>query len=196
MLFLPITLDCPPAQSFCNSTANFRVHTSVTYLINGHERPLLMGCFLKCLEISPFGWRWFCGRAINTLSQTFLWTRNIFTNDALIPQIYPACSFADAMFSLEKLFLLCVFCACAEHFQEQICIFVFHACAPRQKVASVSSGTKASATLWKIWKGRVFVLFCFFMNQRIWNFWEAIRISRPPYWFWWFSGTNSNTVQP
>ena len=54
MLFLPIMLDCPPVKSFHNSIANFRIHASVTFLVNGDERPLLMGCFLKCLETSPF----------------------------------------------------------------------------------------------------------------------------------------------
>ena len=49
-LFLLITLDCPLVQSFQNGTANFRVHTSLTFLINGDERPLLMGCFLKRLK--------------------------------------------------------------------------------------------------------------------------------------------------
>ena len=42
------------------------------------------------------------------------------------------------------------------------------------------------------WKGRV-CCSCF-MNDRIWNFWEAIRISGTPFWFWLFSGTN--TVEP
>ena len=32
----------------------FRVHTSVTFLIYGNERPHLMVCFLKRLETSPF----------------------------------------------------------------------------------------------------------------------------------------------
>ena len=32
---LPITLDCPPVQSFHNNAANFKVHTSVTFLVNG-----------------------------------------------------------------------------------------------------------------------------------------------------------------
>ena len=44
----------PPVQSFHNSTANFRVHASVTFLINHDERSLLMVCFLTRLETSPF----------------------------------------------------------------------------------------------------------------------------------------------
>ena len=93
-------------------------------------------------------------------------------------------------------FLLRVFCACAKHFQEQICIFpVFCTWASHPKVASASSGTKASATLWKNlnWKSHVCLLL-FFMNERIWNFWETICISWMPYWLWWFSRTN--VVQP
>ena len=54
MLILPITLDCPPVQSFHNNTANFRVHASVTFLVNSDKRPLLMGCILNHLEMSPF----------------------------------------------------------------------------------------------------------------------------------------------
>ena len=38
MLFLPITLNSPPVQSFRNSIAHFRVHASVTFLVNGDER--------------------------------------------------------------------------------------------------------------------------------------------------------------
>ena len=83
--------------------------------------------FLKHLETSSFHWRWFCRCMINRLSHTFPRTQNIFTNGALIPKIYSACSFADAMFSLGNFgetssFL--VFRACAEHFREQICIFL------------------------------------------------------------------------
>ena len=85
-------------------------------------------------------------------------------------------------------FLLRVFCACAKRFQERICIFpVFRTWAPHPKVALASSGTKASATLWKNlnWKSHVCLLL-FFMNERIWNFWETICISRMPYYLWWF----------
>ena len=58
-----------------------------------------MGCFLKCLEMCPFSWRRFCRCAINRLGHAFPQTQNIFTNGTLIPKIYSACSFADAMFS-------------------------------------------------------------------------------------------------
>ena len=60
---------------------------------------LLMVCFLKCLETSPFRWKQFCRCAINRLGHAFPQTRNIFTNGTLILKIYLACSFADAMFS-------------------------------------------------------------------------------------------------
>ena len=107
-------------------------------------------------------------------------------------------------------------------------ISVFHACTLCPKVASVSSGTKASATLWKNQKGpvccccfmhahhfqnksgfskfrhksfgyslekseRPCLFVVFFINVRIWNFWETICSSGTPYWFWWFTGTK--TVQ-
>ena len=56
---LPITLDYMPVQSFHNSSANFRVQTSGTFLTNDDERPLLMVYFLKRFETSPFHWRRF-----------------------------------------------------------------------------------------------------------------------------------------
>ena len=125
---LQITLNCLPVQSYHNSTANFRVHASVTFLVNGDERPLLMGCFLKHLEMSPFHWRGFRKCTINRLNHTFPQTQNVFTYGALIPSIN--------LFSLQlhgcnllfgklrrNLYLLHAFCAHAKHFQEQICVF-------------------------------------------------------------------------
>ena len=109
---LLIMLDCPSVQSFHNITANFRVHASVTFLVNGGERPLLMVYFLKHLEMFPFHWRWFCRCVINRHGHAFHCTQNVFTNGTLI-LIYSACSFAE---TLEKPFLLHVFRACAEHF--------------------------------------------------------------------------------
>ena len=53
-------------------------------------------------------------------------------------------------------------------------ISVFHTCAPCPRVALVSSSTKALATLWKNWKGCVFFLFFFSINERIWNFRERL----------------------
>ena len=61
-----------------------------------------MGCILKRLETSPFCWRWFCRCAIIRLCHAFPWTWNIFTNGALIPTIYLACSFVDAMLCLRN----------------------------------------------------------------------------------------------
>ena len=133
---LPITLDCPPVQSFHSTTANFKVHASVIFLVNGGKRPLLMVYFPKRLETSPFHCRRFCRYTINRLGHDFPWTRNIFTNGALIPKIYSACSFADGMFSSEnfgKTFLFRIFRARAEHFREQICVFVSFAHAQRVK---------------------------------------------------------------
>ena len=110
-----------------------------------------------------FCWGQFCRCVINRLGHAFPWTQNVFTNGALIPKIYSACSFADAMFSWgsfrETFSLHCVFRASTEHFQEQICIFLYFAPAQRvQKMALVSSGTKASVTLWENRKGHVCLL--------------------------------------
>ena len=77
---LPITLDCPPVQSFHNGATKFRVHASVTFLINDDEKPLLMVGFLKRLETSPFHWR----------RHAFPPTWNNFANGALTLKIYLA----------------------------------------------------------------------------------------------------------
>ena len=87
-------LNCPPVKLFHNTTANFRVHASVTFLISSGERPLPMVYFLKHLETSPFHWRWFCKCAINRFCHAFRHAGNIFKNGALIPS-YLACSFVE-----------------------------------------------------------------------------------------------------
>ena len=163
--------SCLPVQSFHNSTANFTVHTSVTFLINGDERPLLMGCFLKCLETSPFHWRRFCRCVINRLGHAFPQTRNIFTNGTLIPKIYTACSFADAMFSLWN-FRKTFFASCLSRTRRalpkaNLHISIFHACAMCPKVALVSSSTKTSATLGENRKGCVCLLLLFHEWQNL-----------------------------
>ena len=81
---LLITLDYPPVQSFHNSAANFRVHTSVTFLVYGDERTLLIVCFFKCLETSHFRWRWFCRCTINRLRHAFPCTWKVFTRGGMI----------------------------------------------------------------------------------------------------------------
>ena len=110
------------------SPANFRVHTRVILLIYSDERPLLIVCFFQCLETSHFCCRWFSRHAIYRLSHTFPSTWNVFTYGAPILKIYSACSFMDIRCSLletlEELRQLHVFYACAEHFWEQICMFL------------------------------------------------------------------------
>ena len=145
-------LNGPPVQSFHNSTANFRVHASVTFLINSDEMPLLTGCFLKHLEMSPFHWRWFCRYMINRLGHAFPRTRNIFANGALISTIYSPCSFADVMFSSGN-FGQTFFCFVSfVHLQsnsESKSTYFYHACATHPKVALVNSSTKALGYSWK-----------------------------------------------
>ena len=103
--------------------------------------------------------------AINRLGHAFPQTRNVFTNSALIPKIYLACSFADAMFSLgnfrETFFASCLSCTCRALPGAKLHISVFCACALCPKLASVRSGTKASATLWKNRKGQVCLMYFF-----------------------------------
>ena len=153
------------SQSFHNSTGNFRVHACVTFLVKADKRPLLMVHFLKHLETSPFCWRRFCRW------HAFPQTWNIFTNGTLIPKIYTACSFVDAMFSLgnsgETSFALRLSRRHRALPKANLHISIFHACATRPTVASVSSGTKASATPRENRKGCVCLLLLFHEWQNV-----------------------------
>ena len=145
---LPITLNCPPVRSYHSTTANFRVHESVAFLVNGGERPLLMVYFFKRLEPSPFPWRWFYRCAINRLGHAFHCTQNIFTNGALIP-IYSAWNFGGtssaSRLSRTRTALQRV------HLHYSSFVHVQHV----PKLTSVSSDTITLATLGKNQKGRV-----------------------------------------
>ena len=70
-----------PFQSFHNSTANFRVHASVTFLVGGDEKPFLMAFLLECC------WQWFGRCVISRLSHAYLLAQNVLANGV------------DAMFS-------------------------------------------------------------------------------------------------
>ena len=102
-----------PVQSFHNSTAKFRVHTSVTSLIySSDERHFSWYSFLKRLEMSSF---FLAGNGLTNAS----------VNGALILFGLQLCGCGVLFGKLQRdFFLLCVFHACAEHFQEQICIFL------------------------------------------------------------------------
>ena len=125
---------CPPVQTFHNSIGNFRVHGKVTFLANGDERPLLMGCFLKRLEKSTFPWRRLCRCAIDRLGHAFPRTLNIFTNS---PD-------SKDLFGLQLHGCNVLLGKFGETF------FCF--------VSFVSSGTKASATLGENRRGHVCLL--------------------------------------
>ena len=94
-----------------------------------------------------------------------------FTNGTLSPKIYSVCSFMNAMFSSENFcfmsfihaqsFLKKIF------FRANLHISVFCPRTMHLKVASVSSGTKAPATLRKNQKGRVCLLFLFHERQKL-----------------------------
>ena len=80
----------------------------------------------------------------------------------------------DAMFlqeTWEKILLLCVFCAYASTFQEQICNFCLSCMHNTSKSASVSSGTNTSTTLRKNWKGCI----CFLL---LFNEWQNLELLR------------------
>ena len=115
-------LNCLPVQSFHNSTANFRVHASVTFLVFSDERLLLMVLCLERLKTSLFPWIWLGRCTIIGLSQTFPLTQNMFIDGALILKLCWSCSFADACSlsqTLDKLPLR-DFHTRTEHFREQI----------------------------------------------------------------------------
>ena len=158
---LLITLDSASSiisQQYCELQNSH----SVTFLINSDKRPLLIVCFLKHLEMSPFHWRRFCKFAINRLCHDFPWTRNFFTNGALIPKIYSTWSFADVMLSSGNFF----FASCLSRMQRalpraDLHISIFRACATCPNVALVSSSTNTSATLWENRKGSVCLLLLF-----------------------------------
>ena len=145
-------LDCLPVESFHNTTANFSVNTSVTFLVNGGERPLLMVYFLECLETSPFRWRWFCRCKINRHGYAFRRTRNVFTNGAQFRSIWLA-----ALWKSWRNFF-CFLSFMHEHStsKSKSALFLSFMHAQRiQKVTSLSSSTSALATLGKTWKGSV-----------------------------------------
>ena len=123
------------SQQYCKLQSSWKCHLSHQC----NERPLLMVCFLKCLETSPFRWRWFCRCAINRPCHAFPLTRKIFTNGALVPKIYSACSFVDAMFSSgnfrETFFASCLLCMHRALPRANLHISVFRACTTHLKVA-------------------------------------------------------------
>ena len=177
---LPITLDCPPVQSFHYSTANFRVHASVTFLINGDERPLLMVCFLKCLEASLFRWKQFCRCMINRLGHDFPQTQNIFTNGTLILKIYSACSFADTMFSSGNFGEIFSCFMSFAHMQSTSKSKYAYFYLSHTHKASKSGSVKFQHKSFSYSRGR---------SERPCLF--VFRISGTPYWFWWFSRINT-----
>ena len=118
---------------------------------------------------------------------------NLFTNGVLILKIYFACSFADAMFSsgnfIKTLSASCLSCARRAFPRANLHISILSTCTMRPKVSSVSSSTNSFGYSQEKSRGCVGV----FTKVKIWNF-ESICISRTPYWFSWFSRTN--TVEP
>ena len=182
-------LDCPPVQSLQNSTANFRVSPFSSMVKKGHFSWDAFFNIWKCLLFAGDG---YAGKQsidlamISLKHETFL---------QMAPWFWRSIWLAawQMQFSPQKTLEKFRFASYLLHMRRalpraNLHISVFCACAQRPKVALVSSSTKALATLWKNRKGRV----C--LNERIRNSWEAIHISVTPYWFWWFSGTN--TVQP
>ena len=122
---LPITLNCPPVQSLHNTTVNFTVHASVNFLINGDKRPLLVVCFLKRLETSPFRWRRFCRCAINRLGHAVN-TKHFYEWRSDFKDLFglQLCGCDVLLGKLWRNFLLLhVFRARAEHFQSKSAYF-------------------------------------------------------------------------
>ena len=153
-----------PVKSFYNNTANCRVHASITFLVYGDERPLLVVCFLEGLEVSPFQWRRFYRYVNNRLSHAFSCKQNVFykwcpdSKDLIGMQLHGC----DVLFrKLQRNFFCFRFFAQAHSTSEAtLHISLFHACATRSKVASIRSSTKASI-LGKNQKGPFFSFFSF-----------------------------------
>ena len=141
----PITLNCLPVQSFHNSTANFKVDASVTFLVYGDERPLLMVSFLKHLKTSPFCWRWSCRYTTAILSLT----HKMFSK--MVPWFWKCLQLAAFWMqwflrNTSEKFLLHVFHTHAEHYLH---VSVFHECLTHLKAALISSSTKSFSYPWE-----------------------------------------------
>ena len=121
------------------------------------------------------------------------WTWNVFINGTPIPTTYSACSFTDAMFSSvnirETPFCFVPFA----HVQSTSESKFAHFCLSHTHTTSKSGFGKFQHKGFGYSRkiGKAVFVCCFFMNERIRNFWEAICISGTPCWFWWFSGTNT-----
>ena len=132
MLFLPITLDCLPVQSFHNSIENFRVHANITFLINGDKRPLLKGRFLKHLEMSPFRWKRFCrAQSINSamlslVHEIFLQMAPWFWRSIWLEALWMPCSLQE---NFRETSALCLLQMCKAIPTANLHISVFHVCA-------------------------------------------------------------------
>ena len=137
-----------------NTTENFSFE-KVAFLNNVDKRPLLMAYHLEHLETSPFCCRWFCRCAINRLRHAFCRTPNVFykwhpDSDLFGLQLHR--NFAEALCFMS-------FTHTQSTSESKSALFVFHTCATRPKMTSVSPGTNPSVTLWKNRKSSV--CYCF-----------------------------------
>ena len=122
----------------------------------------------------------FAGARAIDLAMLSLEHETFFTNGALVRMIHSACSFAmqRSFWELRRnfFFALCLSCTCRALPRVNLHISVFRTCAPRPRVALVSSSTKALATLWEKLERLCLLLFFFFINERIWNFRERLSV--------------------
>ena len=182
------------SQQYCELQSSHKCHLSRQWWQKGHFSWYVF--FLNIWIRLLFAGDNFAGvRSIEsaTLSlehKTFLQVALWFRRSNRLAASWMRCSLRE---TLEKLFFAsCLLHTCRALPRANLQISIFRAHATHPKVASVSSGTKASAPLEENRKGCV-CCYCF-MNDRIRNFWEAICISRMRRWFLWFSGIN--TVEP
>ena len=153
-----------------------QVSTSSSMVIKGHFSWYV---FLNVWKHLLFAGDGFAGA--RSIDSAMLSIPNIFTNGALISKIYSACSFVDAMFSWGNFGeIFCCFMSFA-HAQStskaNLHISIFRTCKTRPKVALVSSGTKASATLREGQKGCVCLLLLF-------HKWQNLELLRGYLYFW------------
>ena len=187
---LPIMFDCPPVQSFHNTTANFRVHASVTFSSTVAKDHFSWCTFLNIWKHLLFAGDGFGGVrskdsamfsiVCETFSQMAPWFQSTRLAASLKLQRNLFCfvSFVHAQSTSESKFALFLSFVHAQRVQKCLGKF-WHKCFGYSREKS---------------KRQFLLLLLFFKKVRIQTFREAIRISGTHYWFSWFSRKNS--VEP
>ena len=165
--------DWMPVQSFHNSTANFRVHASVTFLVYGDNTTYCGMLFLNIWKLLLFNGDGFAGVQTTDPAMISLLYETFFTNCALILKIYSACSFMDVMFSSRNFWetsASCFSCTCTALLKANLIVSVFCTCATCSKWLQQDSVQKFWLLSGKIGKTILLLLLLFFQECTIQNF--------------------------